>query len=172
MFRIGRDNVIINFYKDMISENDIIILSYGEVDCRCHIQRQIDIGRNEDDIINELVDNYYLTLKNNITKNVTVIIVGIIPPTRRYDYESINGPILHEFPFVGTDGDRGRYTNKVNKKLEEYAKINKYIYFNPYNYYTRPDGTLKYELSDKNIHLADNTYFLNSFIEVYNSLKI
>lgn len=34
MFRIGRDNIIINFNKDIIEKNDIIVLSYGEVDCR------------------------------------------------------------------------------------------------------------------------------------------
>ena len=52
MYRIGRDNIIINFNKDIIQKNDIIILSYGEIDCRCHIQRQLILGRNEDDIIN------------------------------------------------------------------------------------------------------------------------
>ena len=63
MFRIGRDDIIINFNKDIIKKDDIIILSYGEVDCRCHIQRQINLGRNEDDIINELVNNYLKTIK-------------------------------------------------------------------------------------------------------------
>lgn len=169
MFRVGRDCEIINFNKEMICKNDIIVLSYGEVDCRCHIQRQIDIGRNEDDIISELVDKYYLTIKNNIIQNI-IIIVGVIPPTKRYDYESIHGCIMHEFPFVGKDEDRVRYTIKVNKKLEEYAKINKYIYFNPYDYYTRHDGTLKYELSDKTVHLGDNAYFLDKFNDVYYSI--
>jgi hypothetical protein len=67
MHRIGRDNKIINFKnKENLKINDIIILAYGEVDCRCHIQRQIDMGRNEDEIINELVTNYIRTIKNNI----------------------------------------------------------------------------------------------------------
>ena len=43
MFRIGRDNHIINFNKDIImNKNDIVILCYGEIDCRCHIQQQIN----------------------------------------------------------------------------------------------------------------------------------
>lgn len=67
MYRIGRDNNIIN-YRNEQTKDDIIILVYGEVDCRCHVQRQIDMGRNEDDIINELVHNYFITIKNNITK--------------------------------------------------------------------------------------------------------
>jgi len=166
MFRVGRDNTIINFNKNRIlNENDIIVLSYGEVDCRCHIERQINSGRNEDDVINELVEQYFLTIKNNIVQKCKIIIVGIIPPTKQMDYEILHGPILHEFPFVGTDSNRVRYTNKVNNKLEEQSIRNNYTYFNPYAYYTREDGTLKHELSDGIVHLGDNTHFLEKFYE-------
>jgi hypothetical protein len=173
MYRIGRDNIIINFNKDIIQKNDIIILSYGEIDCRCHIQRQIISGRNEDDIINELVTNYFNTIKNN-TLNIgaKIIIVGIISPTRKSDYQKINGPVLHEFGFLGSDEDRVRYTKKVNKLLEELSIKNNYIYFNPYSYYERPDGTLKYELSDKLVHLGDNSFFLEKFVELHKNITI
>ena len=62
MFRIGRDNVIINFDSNDLDETNIYCFNYGEVDCRCHIQRQINSGREEDDIITELVDRYFLTI--------------------------------------------------------------------------------------------------------------
>ena len=156
MFRIGRDGIVINYNKDIIKKDDIIILSYGEVDCRCHIQRQINLGNNEDDVINDLVCNYFKTINHIDAK---IIIVGIIPPTKQTDYETIHGPILHEFPFVGSDEDRVRYTKKVNKLLEEFSLINNYTYFNPYYYYERPDGTLKHELSDSIVHLGDNSFF-------------
>jgi hypothetical protein len=167
MFRIGRDNIIINFNKYTIKPNDIIVLSYGEVDCRCHIKRQINLGKDEDDVIHELVNNYIRTIRNNtIDLDVKIIIVGVIPPTKQDDFEKLNGPILHEFPFVGTDEDRVRYTNKINKLLEEMSNNNNYMYFNPYSYYTRDDGTLKYELSDNNVHLRDNSYLLEKFMEL------
>jgi hypothetical protein len=169
MFRIGRDNIIINFNKDtIIYDNDIIVLSYGEVDCRCHIQRQINNGRNEDDVVNDLVNNYYRSIRMNIVNtNCKIIIVGVIPPTKHSDY---GAGIVDEYSSVGNDGDRVRYTNNVNKKLEEYARPYNYIYFNPYSYYTREDGTLKHELSDSTVHLGDNSYFLEKFYEAYNSV--
>jgi len=37
MFRIGRDNQIINFNNKEHDENSILWFAYGEVDCRCHI---------------------------------------------------------------------------------------------------------------------------------------
>ena len=174
MHRVGRDNKIINFINaDFLQNNDIIILAYGEVDCRCHIQRQVDMGRNEDDIINELVTNYTKTIKNNITAaNVKVIIVGVIPPTKKPDYERHDEPIANEFAAVGSDADRVRYTRKINNSLEEAAKNNKYIYFNPYSYYTSDDGTLKYELSDLTVHLGDNSHFLKSFMALYETIPL
>lgn len=169
MFRIGRDNLIINFNKnEKMIETDIIMLSYGEIDCRCHIQRQVNAGRNEDDVIHELVHKYFQTIQNNVVQTCKIIIIGIIPTTKQCEHEALYGPITHEFPFVGTDEYRVRYTNKVNNKLEEYAHANNYVYFNPYAYYARPDGTLKFELSDTYGHLRDNSYFLEKFYECLN----
>jgi hypothetical protein len=165
MFRVGRDNEIIRFSKEVDSNENIIVISYGEVDCRCHIGKQINLGRNEDDIIEELVTNYFKTIKNNIFL-ATVVIVGVIPPTKQIEYEAKNGVITHEFPFVGTDEDRVKYTAKVNKKLKEFSLLYNYIYFNPYEYYTRSDGTLKFELSDNTVHLGNNSYFLEMFTQI------
>ena len=161
MFRIGRDNTIINLNKNTRFQiNDVVVLTYGEIDCRCHLQKQINLGRNEDDVIDELVNNYFRTIRNNV-RNLKVVIVGVIP-TKKVDAELIGDP-SNEYPFVGTNEDRVRYTMKLNKKLEEMANSHNYIYFNPYSYYTRADGTLKDELSDTNVHLGDNSYFLQQF---------
>ena len=172
MFRIGRDSHIINFDKENIAKdtntNNLIILSYGEIDCRCHIHRQVNLQRDEDDIIYELVNNYIKAIHNNTEGiDANVVIVGVIPPTKKSDYENLHGRITHKFPFIGSDEDRVRYTQKINKLLEELSNKNDFNYFNPYHHYTRDDGTLKYELSDNVVHIGDNTYFLEQFIELY-----
>ena len=170
MFRIGRDNKIINFDKSEDHKDNIICIAYGEIDCRCHIHYQINIGKCEDDIIHELINNYFQTIKNNIKQCNHIIIIGIIPPTLQNDYEKIYGPILHEFPFIGTDEERVRYTIKMNTLIENYCSINNFIYFNPYFYYTRLNGTLKHELSDSTVHLGENSFFLEKFTELYNNI--
>ena len=163
MYRIGRDNCIINYTSDIDLSENTIVICYGEVDCRCNIGKQILLGRNEDLLIEELVSSYFRTI-SQISK-AQIIIVGVIPSVSQKEHEKIHGPITHEFPFVGSDEDRIRYRNKVNEKLKDYSLKNGYIYFNPYEYYTRSDGILKRELSDNNCHLGDNTYFLEKFIE-------
>lgn len=169
MFRIGRDNMIVNYDKQHHNEDSIVCLVYGEVDCRCHVARQKYMGRNEDDIINELVYNYFNTIKNNISQYKKIVIVGVIPTTNQTEFEKVHGPITHEFPFVGSNDDRVHYTTKVNILLKEQCQKNDYIYFDPYYYYTSSDGTLKRELSDTVVHLGDNSFFLEKFIELYNN---
>ena len=170
MFRIGRDNILINFKPSDHNLHSILCITYGEVDCRCHIQRQVNMGKDEDIVVIELVANYFRTIKNNVLRFNKIIIVAVIPPTKQSDYESIHGPILHEFPFVGSDENRVRYTRKVNARIEELCAKHGYIYFNPYGYYTREDGTLRHELSDTNVHLGENTYFLEQFTALYASI--
>jgi hypothetical protein len=164
MHRIGRDKLIINYSPDIDLPDNTIVICYGEVDCRCHVGKQILFGRNEDEVIQELVSSYFRTI-SQISK-AQIIIVGVIPPVSQEEHEKIHGPITHEFPFVGTNEDRIRYTQKVNEKLKEFSLKNNYKYFNPYDYYTRSDGILKRELSDNNCHLGNNAYFLEQFIQI------
>lgn len=173
MFRIGRDNIIINFDKNCIQKGDTIILVYGEIDCRCHIQKQLNLKRNENDIIYELVNHYINTIQNNtMGLDIKIIIVGVIPPVNINDFEKGGGRmVVHEHSYHGSDEERVRYTLKVNNLLEELSNKNNFIYFNPYNYYTSDDGTLKFEFSDHNCHIGDdNTHILEKFIELYEKL--
>jgi hypothetical protein len=169
MYRIGRDNIIINFDKNDIKTNDIICLLYGEVDCRCHVKKQVNLGKKESDVIESLVKNYFTTIKNNMNNmnNIKVIIFGVIPTTRQHELEKINGPITHEFPFVGTDEDRVRITNYMNILLEKYAIDNNYYYFYPYDYCTNSDGTLIFEMSDTIGHISNNENILKLFYDTY-----
>jgi len=56
-------------------------------------------------------------------KDIKIIVVGVIPPIKQCEHENIHGPILHQFPFVGTDEDRGRFTIKVNQLIEKCVAI-------------------------------------------------
>jgi hypothetical protein len=158
MHRIGRDNQIINFNSNMNDENNIFILFYGEVDCRCHIYKQLNLGRDLNEIIESLVDFYFRTISNNITRYNKIIIGSITPPVNKEWHESINGPTTHEFPILDTDSNRVKYTKLMNKKLEEYCFKYNYTYLDSYNNYSDNNGLLITGKSDNNCHIADNNY--------------
>ena len=164
MYRIGRDNNIINFNISHNNYNNTFCFVYGEVDVRCHIGKQVLLNRDENAICNELVETYFKTIYNNIKEYKNIIIVGISPPT---DYKD-HAHNTHILPFIGTNNERVRYTHIMNTLLEKYCNKYNYIYFNPYKYYTRDDGCLKYELLDQCIHIGNNEYFLEEFYKLYN----
>lgn len=174
MFRIGRDNQIVNFKPNQLSRDRIFCLAYGEVDVRGHIGKQVHYGRHHENVCKELVDAYLLTIQHNITEYKAIVIMAISPPTASNDHEPCNihndgngGPI----PFIGTDSDRVIYRNRMNELLEQGCSKLGYIFFNPYDPYIREDGTLRYELSDNCIHVGQNAHILNEFNKLIEYLR-
>jgi hypothetical protein len=170
MFRVGRDRQIIHYYPHEHDETSVSCVVYGEVDCRCHIHRQRMAGREEDDVILELVTAYINTICEVIRTGRGVIVVAVIPPTRQTDYEAINGPIRHEFPFVGSDEERVRYTTKVNHELEKQCRVRGLWFIDPYSAYKREDGTLRFEESDQLVHVGNTESFLSEFTAFYEQM--
>jgi hypothetical protein len=100
--------------------------------------------------------------------------VAISPPTDMKDHEQCNthsDAIGATIPFVGTNSDRVIYRTRINELLEEGSSKYGYVFFNPYEPYTRPDGTLKYELSDKCIHVWQNSHILSEFKKLIDNLS-
>lgn len=169
MYRIGRDNNIINFSSSYNSSNNIFLLFYGEVDCRCHIYRQIQLGRELNEIIEELVSAFFNTIKNNITDYKQIIISSITPPICKEKHESIHGPTTHEFPFIGTDTERVLYTTLMNNKLSEYCHKYNYTFLDTYDHYSNENGLLYFEKSDYSCHIIDNKFIHD---RIYNIINI
>lgn len=160
MYTVGK-NGIPYMNPSLINKNNIFCFVYGEIDCRFRVNQQINLGRNEDDIINQTVNIFFKRI-SEITLYKKIIIVGVIPPVSKNNFNS-NG---YQYPLNGSDEERVRYTLKMNTLLEEKCKELNYKYFNPYNFYTRSDGCLKYEYSDNTVHLKDNTFFLEQFSKI------
>jgi hypothetical protein len=174
MNRVGRDEIIPNYNPIQDSENSVFVFSFGEVDARCQIHKQLLGGRCIDEILTNLVKNYINSIKKNIIKSKKIIITAIIPPTRRYDYESIHGPIQHEFPFLGTDEERVTYTKLINDELKLMCMHNGFYFFDPYNIYKNPDGTLNHVYSDTLVHIGfgKNSDLLQSFMNLLYKEKL
>jgi hypothetical protein len=157
MHRVGRDKMIPNWKP--CSQRDTVVFAFGEVDCRAHIGKQIELGRTENEVIDTLTKEYIDTICS--VTNSRVIVVAVIPPTARKDYES--SVVNCGFPFVSSDEDRVRYTRSVNNHLFELCRKYNFIFFDPYEPYTREDGCLRRELSDGNVHIGDTRKVLESF---------
>ena len=173
MYRVGRDGLeYINFKSINIKNNDIIIYQFGEVDCRCHIGKQILLLRELNEIIYELIDKYIDSIKNNLINydNLKIIICCVPPQMNQQYFENIYGPITHEFPFIGTNEERIKYTNLVNSIIKNKCLENNFIFFDYYDYYENNEGTLKIELSDNICHIVKNKYILDELYNIIDKL--
>jgi len=166
MYRIGRDAVLPNFLEEFNNFENTFIFNYGEIDCRCQIGKQINLGRNLEEICNELCINYFKTINSNIAKYKKIIVVCVTPPMSRPYFESINEPITHEYPFIHDDISRIEYTITLNSFLEKECNKNNYHFLNFYNKYSNESGLLNPSLSDNLVHISDNRYVLESLYEV------
>jgi hypothetical protein len=168
MHRIGRDGLEnIGFNNHAYNDNDIIIFQFGEVDHRSHIGQQILKNRELNEIIESLVSNYINTIKNNTSKyNFSKVIVSCSPPPTCMFFYKNNDNNNQDFPFTGTNEERVIYATILNSKLKEKCNENRFIYFDYYNYYTDENGLLKQELSDKSVHIKNNSKILELITNV------
>ncbi len=166
MHRVGRDNQIINFDTTFHEHDTTLCFVFGEIDCRHHIRRQINKGRDEDEIIQTLVGKYIDAVSDNIRLCKQVFIIGIVPTTSQSDFDQIHG-IQDEsgFAFSGTEEDRIRFTQKMNDGLNTLCNKHGFTFLAPYDFYKGDDGCLIRKYSDSTVHIRNNTAFLKSFTE-------
>jgi len=152
MFRVGRDGFQAFPQLQNVPNDGLVLLSFGEIDIRCHVYNQIKIqGLDIDSVLRSLVDKY----KQSIIEfsKIQIGILGIPPPCRYVPKK--NNPA---YPFVGSDEERLEYTLKMNILLEAMCTENKWIFVNVYPKYCDADGFLVEYLSDGNVHIANASF--------------
>ncbi len=146
-----------------IKDGDTIIFCLGEIDCRCHIHKYISNTLTYQEIINNIIHNYFEAIKLNITtsqinfKNVCVY--NVVPPIQKFN--TVENPA---YPYLGTDEERKKYVLYFNQVLKEKCNEYNYIYFDIYNHYVDTNGFLRKDLSDGNVHIS-NGVFIYDFLK-------
>ena len=143
-----------------IKDGDTIIFCFGEIDCRCHIHKHINELNTYENIIDEIINNYFEAIKLNIHtskfKLKNICIYNIVPPIQKFN--TWENP---EYPYLGSDEERKNYVLYFNKKLQEKCNENNYIFFNIYDKYIDENGFLRKDLSDGNVHIGNGIHLTN-----------
>jgi hypothetical protein len=113
--------------KFNIKDGDTIVFCLGEIDCRCHIHKHITETTSYQDIINNIVDNYFEAIELNVlvsqVKLKNICVYNIVPPVQKYNTQE-----SQSYPFLGTDEERKQYVLYFNEKIKENCIKKKYIY--------------------------------------------
>jgi len=146
-----------------IKDGDTIIFCLGEIDCRCHIHKHITETITYQDVINNMIDNYFEAIELNVSiskiKLKNVCVYNVVPPIKKSN--TWENP---EYPYVGTDEERKQYVLYFNSKIKEKCIEKEYIFFDIYDNYSDADGFLRKDLSDDNVHIRNGVY-INNFIK-------
>ena len=173
MHRVRRDKLdFLDSYKthrDVDFDKDsFVVFCFGEIDIRCHIKKQIEIqGKKENEVINNLISEYvnYISRQKKIFKKIGIL--SITPPASVV-WASQN----NDYPFMGTDYDRARYTIKANGILKKMCAENDISFIDVHRKYSDEKGMLIRELSDGGVHIGNTVYVENEIKKIYNGINI
>lgn len=140
-----------------ITEQDTVILCFGEIDIRSKIQPRIDAGEKEDFIIGQITYDYMITITCSKYKNK--MILSITPPAS--STEQWNNP---SFPFLGTDKDRARFTKKMNEHLRRQCKEVNIPFLDVYASYKDENDMLTPSLSDGSVHIGNTSFVRDTLL--------
>ena len=69
--------------KYNVKNGDTIIFCFGEIDCRCHVHKHINETITYENIIDNIIENYFeairLNVKNSQLKLKNVCIYNVVP---------------------------------------------------------------------------------------------
>ena len=144
-----------------VNEGDTVVFCFGEIDCRCHIHKYVSEDRNYKDIINNIVDKYFIQIKKAVDTftSLQTAVYNVVPPVKK-EYIVEN----EEYPQLGTDEERKQYVVYFNEKLKHNCIEYGYIFVDVYDKYTDEDGFLNKLLSDGTVHIRDASH-IKSFID-------
>lgn len=156
-FNINR----LNIKQFDVQENDVVIFSFGEIDCRCHIKKHVTQNRPYTVIIDEIVNNYFEAIRQNVKQfnKLTVCVYNVVPPVRKSTTKENK-----QYPFVGCDHERKTYALYFNKKLKQYCEKTGYLFIDIFNKYSDSEGFILPSLSDGHVHIK-NPIYLNNFLK-------
>ena len=162
-YNFGREKLNrVNISNFDIKDGDTVVFCFCEIDCRCHIHKNINDDISYQSIIDDIVSNYFEAIQINITVSglnfKKICVYNVVPPIEKYNTEE--NP---SYPYLGTDEERKDYVLYFNKKLKEYCIKYSYTFFDIYDKYIDNNGYLRKDLSDNIVHI-NNGIYINDFI--------
>lgn len=139
---------LFDFVKTIDKDSDNVILSFGEIDCRCHIYYQF-MKREEKvpmmKLIDDTVESYGEVLRQLTDLGVRFYVLGP-PPAGRQSNE-------FKFPWYATPEIHAQIYREFNERLKYYCEKHGYKFLDIYSKTVDPDGHILPEYMMDSIHL-------------------
>jgi hypothetical protein len=165
MHSVGlRGEMILKHYMEHYTNANIDYMMFvlGEPDIRIHFDKQINtLGRNIDEVIGLLVDNYIHKLIEIVPKNTKIIIKYCLPQRENSMFNVANNAYIPR----GSLQQRVDWTKQLNNTLKAKCIDKGLLFFEniAYNDLTKETGELKDEYCDGITHYNVNSIGLINY---------
>ncbi len=132
-----------------LPQNSIVLLCFGEIDCRVHMIRQAEMQNLDvSEIAKECAQRYFSVIKEVHNKNFDVVVWGVIPSSRQ-DYITCK-----EFPAYGTTAERNKATFSFNAALNELSQAEHIKFLSLFDELLDEEGNTNQYYYGDSIHLS------------------
>ena len=135
-----------------VKDGDMVLFSFGEVDCREHMHKHKEDYK---EVIEFIVRKYFKSIQANVGRynNLTTMVYCIPPIVRDSD-------IKHDFDLRKGENSSAviKCVRYFNDKLKEECERYGYIFFDIYDNYCDEYGYLKAIYGDGNVHIKDPVF--------------
>jgi len=131
-------------------KRDIVILVFGEIDCRIHIYNQYmknGTAISIPQLIDKTIENYGKILQSIENEGFSFLVYGIPPASRDEN--------MYHYPFYADKEMRVFISRKFNEKLKEFCVKKKYPYLEIQNRFEDESGLISKAFSADTIHLNE-----------------
>jgi len=131
-----------------LGKKDLVMLSFGEIDCRIHIYYQYKKSNGKysiDELIDRTISNYGEVMAQLRERGVNFCVYCVSPAT--------NVGNEYKYPFYGTAEIRSQINRMFNEKLRAFCQSNGYKFVDIYHRVSDKDGLMLKEYAGDDIHL-------------------
>jgi hypothetical protein len=145
-----------------LRDGDSVIFCMGEIDSRCHVNRQSERqGVSFRDIIDALVEAYMIAIADNVAGlDVSLRCVGVYNIVPSVEFHTVVQHANPDFPQVGTDEERREYVMYFNYRLRVECAKRGFLFVDVFAPYADARGFLRKEYSDDSVHIADPCHIM------------
>ncbi|HNX81534.1 MAG TPA: radical SAM protein [Candidatus Omnitrophota bacterium] len=138
------------------TKRDILMLVFGEIDCRIHIYNQFEKNNRKYSIpqlIQTTIAHYAQVLEKLTNQGIPFCVYGIPPASRQENF--------YKYPYYASMEERSKINKEFNTALKDFCKDKGYPYIDIYAYVTDENGFAKIE------YLLPDTVHLKSSIAAF-----
>jgi lysophospholipase L1-like esterase len=132
----------------MLKKGDILILVFGEIDCRIHIYYQFKKNQGKtsiSELIDTTIQNYGKCLKTIQGQGIEICVCGITPVGNERN--------IYNYLFYAERSIQSSIYQEFNRKLKSYCDLSGIQFLNIYPIVSDEEGLILKDYSDDGVHL-------------------